>query len=118
VYGTDLRKAAIAVSKYVLPSEEAMESYKKALDSLMPVELREASEKLEKARDYAVAGDLSSAKRHAAEAVQTAQALFAKPERVELFKDEIKEVIEAAEKLIKEIATIEEKLKQFKKGGV
>ena len=118
VYGTDLRKAAIAVSKYVLPSEEAMESYKKALDSLMPVELREASEKLEKARDYAVAGDLSSAKRHAAEAVQTAQALFAKPERVELFKDEIKEVIEAAEKLIREIAAIEEKLKQFKKGGV
>jgi MoxR-like ATPase len=118
IYGTDLRKASIAVSKYILPSEEGIENYKRALDALIPVELREASEKLEKARDYAVAGDLSSAKRHAAEAVQTAQALFAKPERVELFKDEIKEVIEAAEKLIKEIATIEEKLKQFKKGGV
>jgi MoxR-like ATPase len=118
VYGTDLRRAAIAVSKYVLPSEEAMENYRRALDALIPVELREASEKLEKARDYAVAGDLSSAKRHAAEAVQTAQALFAKPERVELFKDEIKEVIEAAERLIREIGAIEEKLKQFKKGGV
>jgi MoxR-like ATPase len=118
VYGTDLRRAAIAVSKYILPSEEAIENYRRALDALVPVELREASEKLEKARDYAVAGDLSSAKRHAAEAVQTAQALFAKPERVELFKDEIKEVIEAAEKLIREIAVIEEKLKQFKKGGV
>jgi MoxR-like ATPase len=118
VYGTDLRKAAIAVSKYILPSEEAIENYRKALDALIPVELREASEKLEKARDYAVAGDLSSAKRYAAEAVQTAQALFAKPERVELFKDEIKEVIEAAERLIREIGAIEEKLKRFKKGGV
>jgi len=118
IYGTDLRKAAIAASKYILPSEEAIENYKRALDALIPVELREASEKLEKARDYAVAGDLSSAKRHAAEAVQTAQALFAKPERVELFKDEIREAIEAAERLIKEIGTIEERLKQFKKGGV
>ncbi|MEM3974910.1 MAG: AAA family ATPase [Ignisphaera sp.] len=116
VYNTDLRKAAITVSKYVLPSEEALESYRKALDALMPVELREASEKLEKARDYAVAGDLASAKRYAAEAIQVAQALFSKPERVELFKDEIREVIESAEKLVQEITRIEESLKKFKRG--
>ncbi|MEM2058797.1 MAG: AAA family ATPase [Thermoproteota archaeon] len=115
VYQQDLRKSAIAVSRYILPSEEALESYKKALDSLMPVELREASEKLEKARDYAVSGDLNSAKRHAAEAIQVAQALFTKPERVELFKDEIKEIIESAEKLVAEITKIEESLKKFKK---
>jgi len=115
VYGVDLRKSAIAVSKYVLPSEESLESYKKALDSLMPVELREASEKLEKARDYAVAGDLANAKRHAAEAIQVAQALFSKPERVELFKDELKEIIDSAEKLVSEITRIEESLKKFKK---
>ncbi|MEM1830535.1 MAG: AAA family ATPase [Desulfurococcaceae archaeon] len=116
VYSTDLRKAAIAVSKYVLPNEEALESYRKALDALVPVELREASEKLEKARDYAVSGDLASAKRYAAEAIQVAQALFAKPERVELFKDEIKEIIENAERLVQEITRIEESLKKFKRG--
>ncbi|MEM2498057.1 MAG: AAA family ATPase [Candidatus Nezhaarchaeales archaeon] len=116
VYQQDLRKSAIAVSKYILPSEDALENYKKALDALMPVELREAGEKLEKARDYAVAGDLASAKRFAAEAIQTAQALFSKPERVELFKDELKEVIDSAEKLVQEISRIEESLKKFKRG--
>jgi len=115
-YGGDLRKAAIAVSKYVLPSEESLEAYRKALDALVPPELREAQEKLEKARDYAVSGDLASAKRFAAEAIQSAQALFAKPERIELFKDELKEIIEGAEKLVKEISSIEEKLKKFKRG--
>jgi len=116
VYNVDLRKSAIAVSKYVLPSEEALENYRKALDALMPVELREASEKLERARDYAVQGDLASAKRYAAEAIQVAQALFSKPERVELFKDEIKEIIENAERLVQEITRIEESLKKFKRG--
>ncbi|MEM0381449.1 MAG: AAA family ATPase [Nitrososphaerota archaeon] len=116
VYQQDLRKSAISVSKYVLPSEEAIENYKRALDALMPIELREASEKLERARDYAVGGDLASAKRYAAEAIQVAQALFAKPERVELFKDEIKEIIEGAEKLVSEISKIEEGLKKFKRG--
>jgi len=115
VYGTDLRKSAIAVSKYVLPSEEAMEAYKKALDALIPPELREATEKLEKARDFAASGNVVDAKRTAAEAIQIAQSLFTKPEKVELYKDELKELIENAERLIKELTDIEEKLKQFKK---
>jgi len=115
VYNTDLRKSAIAVSKYVLPSEEAMEAYKKALDALIPPELREATEKLEKARDFAVSGNVVDAKRTAAEAIQIAQGLFTKPEKVELYKDELKELIGNAEKLIKELTDIEEKLKQFKK---
>jgi len=93
-----------------------MENYKKALDALMPIELREATEKLEKARDYAVSGDLNQAKRFAAEAIQAAQTIFSKPEKVELFREEIQEIIKNAEKLIKEISSIEEKLKQFKKG--
>ncbi|MEM2845945.1 MAG: AAA family ATPase [Nitrososphaerota archaeon] len=116
VYKQDLRKSAIAVSKYVLPSEEALENYKKALDSLMPVELREASEKLEKARDYAVAGDLASAKRYAAEAIQVAQSMIG-TEKAKLFKDELKEILENAEKLAAEIMKIEESLKKFKKRG-
>jgi len=82
----------------------------------MPVELREAREKLDKARDYAVQGDLANAKRHAAEAIQVAQALFSKPERVELFKDELKEIIDSAEKLTAEISRIEESLKKFRRG--
>lgn len=93
-----------------------MENYRKALDDLMPTELREASEKLEKARDYAVAGDLASAKRHAAEAIQAAQALFAKPEKIELYKDEVREIIDTAEKLVQEITRVEESLKKFKRG--
>ncbi|MEM2288373.1 MAG: AAA family ATPase [Sulfolobales archaeon] len=116
VYNADLRKAAIAVSKYVLPNEEALESYRKALDALVPVELREASEKLEKARDYAVSGDLASAKRYAAEAIQAAQSMFGNPERAKLFRDEIKEIIEEAERLVQEITRIEESLKKFKRG--
>jgi MoxR-like ATPase len=115
-YGADLRKAAIAVSKYVLPSEEAFEAYRRALDALVPPELREAQEKLERARDYAVAGDLASAKRQAAEAIQAAQALFGKPEKVELFKEELKEIIDGAEKLVREIGAVEERLKKFKRG--
>ena len=115
VFDTDLKKSAIAVSKYILPSEDAIENYKKALDALQPVEIREATERLEKAKDYAVQGDLASAKRLAAEAIQIAQSLFNKPEKVELFKEEIKDVISQAENLVKEITSIEEKLKQFKK---
>ncbi|MEM4727977.1 MAG: AAA family ATPase [Candidatus Bathyarchaeia archaeon] len=114
-YGSDLRKAAITISKYVLPNEDAFEAYRKALDSLMPPELREAQEKLERARDAAVQGDLTSAKRQAAEAIQTAQALFGKPERVELFREELSELIRSAESLVSEIGRIEEQLKKFKR---
>jgi MoxR-like ATPase len=115
IYGMDLRKSAIAVSKYVLPSEEAMESYKKALDSLIPPELREATEKLEKAKDYAAAGNVSEAKRSAAEALQIANSLVSKPEKLALYKDELSELIKSAEKLIRDLTDVEEKLKQFKK---
>jgi len=115
IYQQDLRKSAITVGKYVLPSEEALENYKKALDALIPVELREASEKLEKARDYAVTGDLANAKRHAAEAIQTAQMLFSKPDKVKLFEEELRELIKSAEELISKISAVEEELKKFKK---
>ncbi|MEM1759440.1 MAG: AAA family ATPase [Thermofilaceae archaeon] len=118
VYGVELRKAAIYSSKYVLPSEEALESYRKALDELIPVELREASEKLEKARDYAVAGDLINAKRFAAEAYQAAESLLSNPDKAKLFKDEIREILEEAEKLATEIKKIEDSLKKFKRVAV
>ena len=116
VFGVDVRKSAIAVSKYVLPNEEALESYRKALDELQPPEIREASEKLEKARDFAVGGDLKTAKRLAAEAIQVAQSLFNKPEKVELFKEEIKQIIGDAENLIRDISEIQSRLKKFKRG--
>ncbi|MEM3506695.1 MAG: AAA family ATPase [Candidatus Bathyarchaeia archaeon] len=114
VYGVDLKKSAIAVSKYVLPSEDALEAYKKALDALMPVELREAQEKLEKAKDYAIAGELSMAKRIALEAMQVIQTVYSKPEKLKLYKDEIEELISSGEKLVKEITETEEKFKKLK----
>ena len=117
IYQQDLKKSAIAVSKYVLPSEEALEAYKKALDSLIPPELRESQERLEKARDYAISGDLASAKRFAAEAIQLAQALVSKPEKLELYKDEIREIISDSEALLNQIMEIEKSLKSLKKRG-
>jgi len=115
VYGVDLRKSALAVSRYTLPSEDVYQKYMEALDSLMPVELRVAMEKLEQARNLASDGRLKDAKKTAAEAIQTAQTLFEKPEKLELFKDEVREIIESAEKLVRDITEIEERLKQYKK---
>lgn len=115
VYGVDLKKAAIAVSKYVLSNEEAIENYKKALDALLPTEIREAQERLEKARNHVVQADLVNAKRFAAEAIQIAQSLFSKPDKVQLYKEEIEEIIREAENLVKEITKIEDELKRFKK---
>lgn len=115
VYNIDLRKASIQCAKYILPSEEFIENYKKALDSLIPVELRESSEKLEKAISYAQSGDLASAKKLAGEAIQIASSLLAKKEKAELFKDEVREIIEKAENLANEINRIEQELKKFKK---
>ena len=115
VYNVELRKAAITTSKYVLSTDEMIENYKKALDSLIPVELREAQEKLEKAGDAAVSGDINSAKRLAAEAIQVAQTLLSNPAKFQLYQDEIREILISAEKLLKELSEIEEKLKTFKK---
>lgn len=112
VFNTSLKKSAIAVSKYTLPSEEAIENYKRALESLQPPEITQSTEKLEKARNAALQADLASAKRFAAEAIQIAQALFNKPEKVEMFKDEITEIIREAESILKEIKLIEENLKR------
>ncbi|MEM1693821.1 MAG: AAA family ATPase [Ignisphaera sp.] len=118
VYGVDLRKAAIYASKYVLPSEDAIENYRKALDELIPIEIREASEKLEKARDYAVAGDLVSAKRYAIEAYQAAEALLSNPDKAKLFKDEIREILNEAEAIATEIKKVEDNLKKFKRVAI
>jgi len=115
VYNVELRKAAITTSKYVLSTDEMIENYKKALDSLIPVELREAQEKLEKAGDAAVSGDINNAKRLAAEAIQVAQTLLSNPAKFQLYQDEIREILISAEKLLKELSEIEEKLKTFKK---
>jgi MoxR-like ATPase len=115
LYNADIKKAAIAVSKYTLPDEEAMEAYRKALDALIPPEIREAMTKLEDAKERAASGEIAAAKRLAAEAVQIAQGLLSKPEKVELYKDELKEIIVGCEKLLKELTELEEKLKAFKK---
>ena len=117
VYRTDLRSAAMAVSKYVLPNEEAVRKYREMLDSFYPAELRDASDKLEKAKNYAASGDLQAAKRFASESLQLARAFLSRPEKAELFKEEVKNVIASAEQLLKEIQQIEERLSRYRKGG-
>jgi MoxR-like ATPase len=117
VYRTDLRSAAMAVSKYVLPNEEAVQKYREMLDSLYPAELRDASDKLEKAKNYAASGDLQAAKRFASESLQLARAFLSRPEKAEPFKEEVKNVIATAEQLLNEIQQIEERLSRYRKGG-
>jgi MoxR-like ATPase len=117
VYRTDLRGAAMAVSKYVLPNEEAVRKYREMLDSFYPAELRDALDKLEKAKNYAASGDLQAAKRFASESLQLARAFLSRPEKAELFKEEVKNVIASAEQLLNEIQQIEERLSRYRKGG-
>jgi MoxR-like ATPase len=117
VYRTDLRSAAMVVSKYVLPNEEAARKYREMLDSFYPAELRDASDKLEKAKNYAASGDLQAAKRFASESLQLARAFLSRPEKAELFKEEVKNVIASAEQLLNEIRQIEERLSRYRKGG-
>jgi MoxR-like ATPase len=117
VYRTDLRSAAMAVSKYVLPNEEAVRKYREMLDSFYPAELRDASDKLEKAKNYAASGDLQAAKRFASESLQLARAFLSRPEKAEPFKEEVKNVIASAEQLLNEIQQIEERLSRYRKGG-
>jgi hypothetical protein len=117
VYRADLRSAAMAVSKYVLPNEEAVRKYREMLDSLYPAELRDASGKLERAKSYAASGDLQAAKRFASESLQLVRALLSRPEKAELFKEEVKNVIASAEQLLNEIQQIEERLSRYRRGG-
>jgi MoxR-like ATPase len=117
VYRTDLRSAAMVVSKYVLPNEEAVRMYKDMLDSFYPAELKDASDKLEKAKNYAASGDLQAAKRFASESLQLARSFLSRPEKAEPFKEEVKNVIASAEQLLNEIQQIEERLSRYRKGG-
>lgn len=115
VYGVDFRKAVITVSKYILPTIDMLENYKKALNSLIPSELRQAQERLETAANYAASGDLANAKRYTTEAIQLIQNLMAEQTKFQMYADEIRELIFSAEKLLKEITEIEERLKRYKK---
>lgn len=116
--GSDFQKSAIAISKYLLPNnDEALESYRKALDDLYPPEIREAQAKLDMAREKATNGELSDAKKLSAEAVQIAQSLFSKPDKLELFKPELTQLIKDCEDMVREITQFEVQLSKFKKGG-
>ena len=116
IKGSDWKKSAIAISKYLLPNnEEALDSYKKALDDLYPPEIREAQAKLEQAREKATNGDLKEAKKLSAEAVQIAQSLFSKPEKMELYKPELNQLIKDCENMVAEIIKFETQLKALGK---
>lgn len=112
MFNTDIKRAAIKISKYVLPDEESFEKYKNALDSLYPPELREAQNKLEKAYAEVEGGNIEHAKRLALEAIQLAQSLMDNPDKIQLFRDEISEIISSAEKLAAEIEVLKKQLKE------
>jgi hypothetical protein len=77
--------------------------------------LRQAQERLETAANYAASGDLANAKRYTTEAIQLIQNLMAEQTKFQMYADEIRELIFSAEKLLKEITEIEERLKRYKK---
>lgn len=119
VYGVDLKKSAIAVSKYILPNPEALEQYNKMLDSLLPPEIRTAQEKLEVAKTAATAGKLDDAERNALEAIQALQNIVNQPEKLELMRNEVIELRDDAEKIVTQIRSIKQQLQQqFKRRGV
>lgn len=111
LYNCDFKKAVLATSKYLLGYPEDLENYKKALDSLIPPEIREANDKLERAFELAGSGDLKSAKREAAEAIQILQSLLTKNVDIE----EVRELLAKAEKLNEKIASIEKSLEELKR---
>ncbi|MEM2788044.1 MAG: AAA family ATPase [Archaeoglobaceae archaeon] len=112
LYNCDFKKAVLATSKYLLGYTEDLENYKKALDSLIPPEIREANDKLERAFELAGSGDLKSAKREAAEAIQILQSLLTK-KNVDI--EEVRELLAKAEKLNEKIASIEKSLEELKR---
>lgn len=115
VYDSPLKKSAIAMSKYVLTdNEEQLTAYSKALDSMFPPELRIAQEKLEKARECAAGGDLKGAKEHAMQAVQLTSSLVDKKDVMDLFKEEVRELISSSEDMVRKITSMENELRQMK----
>lgn len=112
LYNCDFKKAVITTSKYLLGYPEDLENYKKALDALVPPEIREANDKLERAFELASSGDLKSAKRETAEAIQILQSLLSK-KNVDI--EEVRELLVKAEKLSEKINTIEKSLEELKR---
>ncbi|MEM5823019.1 MAG: AAA family ATPase [Ignisphaera sp.] len=112
LYNIDIRKAVIDTSKYLISYPEDMDGYKRALDALIPPELREASNKLDKALDQALAGNLKEAKRETAEATQLLQSAL---ERKDVDLDEVRILLERAETLNRKIKEIEKNLAELKR---
>lgn len=103
----DFKKAAIAVSKYILHDfEDQKDAYERALDTMIPPELRAAQEALDKAHEARKAGDFKTAREEALSAVQKLKEIVGKDsdkEKFDMFRSEIKEVGERATRLVNAI---------------
>ncbi|MDW7990344.1 MAG: AAA family ATPase [Archaeoglobaceae archaeon] len=114
LYNKEPKKASIALSKYLLWYPEDIERYKRVLDTIIPTEIREAESRIEKAQELAAEGDLKSAKRAAAEALQSIQGIYSNPEKLEMYREEVAELLKKAEELQKKIESIERALAELK----
>lgn len=115
IFDLDFKKSAISMSKYVLQNnEEQMDAYRKALDSIYPAELRSAQEKIQKASASLASMNLKDGQEAALQAIEQASALMKKKEVLELYGEEIKEIVADAERMVAEVRMVAEKMQSMK----
>ncbi len=115
IYDLDFKKSAIAMSKYVLQNnEEQMDAYAKALDNFYPPELRAAQEKLQKADDLLANLNLKDAREAASQAIEQAQSLMEKPETMDLYKEDIMDLMNRADRIIYQVKSTSEQISSMK----
>jgi len=114
LYSVDPKRASVNVAKYLSIIEP--ETYQKIIEQLYPKELSIAYENVEKARALIKSGNLREAKNTLLETIQLAQSLLSKPEKLQLFKEDVVNILRDAENLIENITKIEAKLSEIARG--
>lgn len=114
IFNSKVKRSAIEMSKYILSNnEDALTAYSKALDSLYPPELRTAQDKLEKAAEAAVAGNLKDARNFGIEAISQVQEATKKESVVELYSDEIADLFNQANEMVTKVEELQNDLKSL-----
>ncbi len=114
IFNSKVKRSAIEMSKYILSNnEDALTAYSKALDSLYPPELRTAQDKLEKAAEAAVAGNLKDARNFGIEAISQVQEATKKESVVELYSDEIADLFNQANEMVTKVEELQNNLKSL-----
>ena len=114
IFNSKVKRSAIEMSKYILSNnEDALTAYSKALDSLYPPELRTAQDKLEKAAEAAVAGNLKDARNFGIEAISQVQEATKKESVVELYSDEIADLFNQDNEMVTKVEELQNNLKSL-----